>query len=194
MILEPLATVSDLAKRLGRDLSASDEERADLLLQDASAAVRNYTGQQFTLGQTTITAFPRNGRIRLGQRPIVSIDDVVDADANPLSHQLVGKDSVQVGVTIDEWQRNGSYRGAVTVTYTHGYEDGPPDTIVGIVCQIAGRALGRPADSAGLTGESIEGYSYTVGTAAASGAFGMLPDERRTLDRYARRAGTAVVG
>jgi hypothetical protein len=59
-----------------------------------------------------------------------------------------------------------------------------PADIFAVICQIVGRALGRPADEAGITQESIGSYSYSVGAAAAAGAVGLLNDERAVLDRH----------
>ena len=62
-----------------------------------------------------------------------------------------------------------------------------------VVCQIAARAFGRPADQTGVSSETIGQYSYQVGGAAAAGPVGMLADERAVLDRYRRVGGTAWV-
>lgn len=84
----------------------------------------------------------------------------------------------------------------VTVTYAHGYDealyDDPiPDSVIGVVCQVAARALDVAGDDATVQSESVGSYSYSMGAAAASGAFGLLLGERQILDRF-RRPGQPV--
>jgi hypothetical protein len=80
----------------------------------------------------------------------------------------------------------------VDVTYTAGYDDVPAD-VVAVVVQIALRAFGVNAEQTGLQSESIAGYSYSVGSAAASGGLGMLQAEREVLDRYRIVGGTSYL-
>lgn len=181
---DPLATADDLAGRLGRTLTDAETDQAELLLADASAAVRAYCGQQFSLAEQTTRIRVRGGVIRLPQRPIASIDAVADPDGNDLDFTWYAGDRV---VLSSPWAATWA-----DVTYTAGYEEIPAD-IVAVVCQIAGRALGRPADQTGLSSETIGQYSYSVGGAAAAGALGMLADERAVLDRYRRVGGIASV-
>lgn len=189
--MEPLATLDDLAVRLGRTLSDVEETRAAALLDDASAAVRAYTGQDFTSSETTVRLVPRNGKIALPQRPVTAVDSVKTVDGTDLVFTWWTGNSVTVGATSINWfEVNGSPTQPVDVTYTHGYTTVPAD-IVAVVCQIVGRAMTKPADEAGFTQESIAGYSYALGAAAASGAVGMLADEKAVLDRYRRPGGTA---
>lgn len=187
----PLATVGDLEGRLGRTFDVAETARATLLLQDASAAVRGYTGQQFTEATTTVRVKPRKGLVRLPQRPVTAVTAVEDTNGNAVLHTWRGDDTVSVsGNTPDTWAwepwRNGLT--SVDVTYTHGYDE-VPDDIIAVVCQIAGRAMGHAADTTGMQSETIGEYSYSVGAAAAAGGLGLLNDERAVLDRYRRPAG-----
>lgn len=179
---EPLATVDDIAARLGRDLTASEETRAEALLVDVSAAVRAYTGQTFSAEETTRRLHARAGRVRLPDRPVNGVTVIADLDGNNLEFTWYSGDTLTLAATpIGGW---------VDVTYSHGWEELPAD-IVAVVCQIVGRALGTPADQGAFQNESIGNYSYTIGPAAAAGATGMLNDERAVLDRY-RRVGATV--
>jgi hypothetical protein len=194
-----LATPLDVAARLGRDLTQAELLRLPALLQDASAKVRNYTGRTFTQAETTVRLRVNNGRVKLPQRPVVSITSV----------KMLNRDGT-VGTTLagwfwdglaeiataspsqianGPWFPNDRYR-IVEVTYTHGYSTVPAD-VLAVVCSIATRALGRKPEDAGLTSESIGGgdYTYTVGSAGAAGPLGMLPDERDALDVYRQQAG-----
>lgn len=173
-----LAAVSDLEARLGRTLSGTELSRATALLDDASAAVRGYTGQELTAGTSTNKRLrARGGVVTLPQRPVTAVTSVTDTDGNA------------VGYTWDGWDRLGVVPEleAVLVTYNHGY-DTVPDVIVAVVCQVAGRALGTPPDGSGFTQETIGGYSYTIGGTAAAGALGLLPAELEALETFQRRA------
>lgn len=196
MPLASLATVADLEGRLGRTFTVAESARATLLLADASAAVRAYTGQQFTAATSTVRLAVRNGAVRLPQRPVSDVDTVVDTDANDVTFTWHAGDVVHVTADVPDswaWEPRTSGLSHVDVTYTHGYDEIPAE-VVAVVCQIAGRAFGRPADQAGVTQESIDDYSYAVGAATAAGGVGMLRDEKAALDRYRRVVGTAWVG
>lgn len=179
---EPLATVDDVAARLGRDLTAEEELRAETLVVDVSAAVRSYAGQTFSAETTTARLRVRSGTIRLPQRPVVDVTEVADLDGNDIEFTWYHGDTLTLtGIPTNGW---------VDVTYEHGWEELPAD-IVAVVCQIVGRALGMPADQGGYQSETIGSYSYAVGAAAAAGSTGMMNDERAALDRYRRIGGTA---
>lgn len=179
---EPLATVDDVAARLGRDLTAAEETRVETLVVDASAAVRSYTGQTFSAETTTDRLRVKAGTVRLPQRPVTDVTEVTDLDGNDLAFTWYHGDSITLaGVPANGW---------VDVTYEHGWEELPAD-IVAVVCQIVGRALGTPADQGGYQSETIGNYTYAIGAAAAAGATGMMNDERAALDRYRRIGGSA---
>jgi hypothetical protein len=64
-----------------------------------------------------------------------------------------------------------------------------PAEVVGIVCQVAARALGRKPDEAGYTSETVPDYAYTLNSRVAGGPFALLDDEKETLEPYRRPAG-----
>lgn len=177
-----LATVADLEARLGRSLDAAEVIRAEALLAGASARVRSYTGQQFEQTTTTARLRVRNGRVRLPQRPVTAVTAVADVDANAINFTWHAGDSL-TGFGRTGW---------VDVTYTHGYV-AIPDDVIEVVCQMALRAFGVAADAGGYASESIDDYSYSVGTVAASGAVGMLDQDRAALAPYRRLGGTIRV-
>lgn len=193
MSLPALALPSDVLDRLGRPFTAIESARVVALLADASAAVRLYTGQQFTEATTTAVFKMRRGVVRLPQRPVTAVASAVDINAQPVLYSFDGIDSVYVSVlalgsfAFEPWLVEPS---TVTVEYTHGYPIAElPEALVGIVCQIVMRALGQAPDQAGITSESIAGYSYTIGVASATQAFGLLPGEKDALDRFTRSVG-----
>ena len=167
-----LATVADLGVRLGLDLTA--DTRAAAILTDVSAAVRGYTGRTFT--KTTDQSVEVDvccGKATLPDGPVISIDSV-KVDGDDITYTWTS------GRTI----RDLLACGPVTVVYTWGYET-VPDEIVGVVCQIAGRAYGTNPQQAAAPSESLGGWSIgATPAAAAAGAFGLMHGERDTLDRY----------
>ncbi len=193
-----LATLDDLEVRLGT--APADEDRAAAVLDDVSATIRAYTGQEFTLvTDDEVRLRVRGGSVRLPQRPVVDVTSVLSTEATELVFQWDSGEVVHLAGfmqaaiysfevepfrTSDPW---------VDVTYSHGYETVPAD-VVSVACQMAGRAYGRTSDTSGVTQESIAGYSYSVGAAAAAGPMGMLADERRILDLYRRPVGLIRVG
>lgn len=194
--MAPLATLDDLQDRIGRTLDGDDATRALAILDDASAAVRSYTGQTFTQETTTDRFQPKNGAIRLPQRPVTAVTAVENIDGDPVSFTWDHGTLVNLGgygyLNSFEVEPFRNRRPYLDVTYTHGYETIPAD-IVAVVCQIAGRAYGRQLEDAGMQSESIVGYSYSLGVAAAAGGLGMLNDERAVLDRYRVVGGSARV-
>lgn len=213
--MDPLATFDDVNVRMGRDVSA-DIDRINALLIDASAAVRSHTGQQFTQVTETKrlrvkshpnTAIEPGGHfVILPQRPVTAVTSVhsVAGAAIPFVWDGAGYsgegnyDRVYLWANLygaqGDWQTQypRPLRDRVDVNYTHGFAT-IPDEIVGVVCQMVGRALGTTPDSSALTDETLGSYSYRIGTAAASGAFGMLAAEAAILDEYKRPAGTIRV-
>lgn len=164
-----LATLAQLTERLGTAPTSST--RAEALLLDASATVRAFTGQTISRATSTVRLVPTLGRLRLPQHPVISVDAATDDTGAvlDLTWPTTAWDLavVQAGVP-------------ATITYTHGWAT-VPDIVVAVVCQIAGRALGMPSPATGVQSESLGAYSYSVGTAAASGPLGMLPGEQAAL-------------
>ena len=175
MPLAPLATVADLQGRLGRVLDPTETTRAGLLLGDASAAVRAYTGQQFTAATTTARFAVRGNTVRLPQRPVTAVTAVKDTSGTAVGYSWFYGHTVTLTA--------GPWSSFVDITYSHGYAEIPGE-IVGLVCNLVGRSMSTLPDETGYQSESIGTYSYSIGPAAASGPFGLLNDERAVLDRY----------
>lgn len=196
---EPLATSDDVSERLGRALTTEESAKIEALILDASSAVIAYTGQTFGLHETTALLPIRNGAIRLPLRPVTAISAVEDGNGNTLSFAWISGDStislLSAGY-LNEWELNilpGTRVGKAAVTYTHGYYP-IPDDVIGVVCQIVGRALGSPMDEADvIVSESITNYSYSERSTSSVGWFSLQPDEKLILDRYRVLAGPIPV-
>lgn len=192
-----LATSDDLAYRLGRNLTNSEVDRADALLDDASAAVRSYTGQQFVTQEHEDRLPVRRNKIRLPQRPVTAVDTVEDMDGNDVAFTWDAGDTIYLtDYTGRAFQLLFAPRTTplsfVDITYTAGYETVPED-IVAVICAIAARALGVDPTQTGVTSESLGDASISYGTIGAAGGLGLFPDERAILNRYRRVGGTVFV-
>lgn len=190
----PLATPGDVVARLGRDLTDSEVIRLGALLADASARVRRYCdGQQFTQATTTERLAISNGVVRLPQRPVTAVNSVTVVGGAGVAYRWNGLDLIAMcvspfdGFAVEPWITPPS---VVDVNYTHGYTT-IPDDIIGVVCSVVLRAVGRTPTEGGITSETIMGYSYSVGVIGAAGAMGLLPDEQAVLEPYRRPVGVA---
>lgn len=192
-----LATLADLRARM--ELTV-DDARAQAALDDASAAVRAYTGQTFDVATTTERCRLRSGGVRLAQRPVTAVAAVQSLAGVALAFYWDGAERVYLWA----WPcggpllpANGPYvpermADLVDVTYTHGYE-AVPGEIVAVVCNMAARALGSAPEQGNLTGATLDGYGETYGATGAAGAVGLFSDERALLDRYRRVGAQAVL-
>jgi hypothetical protein len=191
-----LATRSDVVARLGRALTETESQRVDALLTDASAAVRLYTGQQFTAGTSTETIYPERGRVVLPQRPVNAVTAAEDTDGNDIAFTWHVGDTVYLTSSGTQWRLDldSTSPFPAVITYTHGYAAGSiPEPVVAIVCNVVLRSLGRTPLDSGVTQQAIAGYSETIGAVGAAGAVGFLNEEKAALDRY-RRPGRVLAG
>lgn len=189
-----LATVADVEGALGRNLTEVEAARISHLLRTASATIRNHTGQLFTKVENDVRTFKvKRGKVRLPQRPVIAVTSVKDSNDNTLLFQFDGDDTLKTSTNLDPFSYVPWVNGiqAVTVTYSHGYE-AIPDEIIGVMCSVVMRSLGREPVDAGITSETIAGYSYQVGAVGAAGAVGLLDSERKVLDTFKRRVTTPI--
>lgn len=177
---EPLATQADVEARLGRTLTATEDDRVGSLLRDASAAFRRAAGNQLISAGTTTLRILRGGpSIHLSQYPVNEITSIADLDDVSIDFTWYGGNTVDIG---------GALCTPFVVTYTHGYaaDSDALEPAVGVVCQMVCRALGSLPDASGVTQESLGAYAVSYGSAAGSGAFGMLDAEKLIAASYRR--------
>jgi hypothetical protein len=194
----PLATQADLEAALQRTL---DPAQAAMALRRASARVRKYCRQQFTLVENETVTLPGNGRIlRLPQRPVV-----VDA-THPLTvvelfgiadqeyTAIEGRDFTRIGTELtrgEAWwaptrlmgwpfmRPMGIWAQRVRVTYSHGWAE-VPDDVVDIVLDLAQMNMTNPQ---GLRSESIDDYQRTFAAETIGGAL-LTADHKEALRVY----------
>lgn len=165
----PLVTSQDIEARLGRPLSEDEAARVDGLIADASAEVRAYTGQNFTLGTSTVTLPVNHGRVSLPQRPVIAVEAI---NGEPVD------DVDLVGSTL----RN-VWGCSVTVTYRHGYDEVPGD-IVAVVAAMVLRGFSTDLIGPMKSREQIGDYSYGIPESALARRVVVDRTDRSTLDRY----------
>lgn len=181
----PLVTHADLEDALQRSL---DPAQAAMAIRRASARVRKYCRQQFTLVENETVTLPGNGRLlRLPQRPVV-VDDthllsVVElfGIADEEYTALEGRDFTRIGTELtrgEAWwaptrlmgwpfmRPQGIWAQRVRVTYSHGYAE-VPDDVVDVVLDLAQMSMTNPQ---GLRSESIDDYSRTFAAETIGGA------------------------
>jgi hypothetical protein len=185
--VKALAAVGQLTDRMEVD---PDPTRAARALDDASAVVRAYTGQQFTRATTIDRVRLRRGSARLPQRPVHDVIAVTGAWGGTVAWAWDGADVVWLSYPpAYPSELPAGATEALLVDYDHGYDE-TPDDVVAVVCNVAARALGSPPENSGVNTESITNYSVTLGPVGAAGAVGLFRDEQAILDRYRRVAGT----
>jgi hypothetical protein len=194
MGLPPLAQVSDVRVRLPATMSP-DPAQISALLDDVSAKIRNFTGQDFTLTQTTRRTRPIGNRIRLPQRPVVSVDHVavqLPGATTPVAFsgwwwdgldEIRLLDSGQI-INLGEDVADAVQEGTLVffVTETHGYEE-IPDAVVGVACSMTTRMLSAPGGS-GVISETVGEYSYRLSDTAAQGPMTLTESEKEILRSY----------
>jgi hypothetical protein len=200
-----LASPDDLKARLGRDLTVEEAARAEALLDDASAAVRGYTGQTFELVEDDeIVLRAVGGRITLPGRPVqevARVEVIGGSEALPdfttADWLFDGIDTIRVGEGVciinlpEAWWDEDGYPGTYRVTYSHGYATVPAD-VLGVVCGMVLRVMANPS---GYRSETVGSYSVTYAVPATGEQLGvnLTRYEAKALDRYRRKATTVKV-
>lgn len=187
--MDPLADTQDLADRLETAFTGLQEARAAAIIRDASALVRNYTRQQFTIGTDTVNLESTVEQwLYLPQRPVVEVLSVSAGGAllTPVLY-TVQNDAL---FRRDGW--NQRFYGAtsawnlpntIQVEYTHGYETNDvPDDIVAIVCKLAQFTWVNP----GMLRQFTEG-NMSATLAIESVGQGCLDEDDMRVLRFYRR-------
>lgn len=199
--LPPLVLVSDVTDRLPSTLNI-DENRVRKLIQDASAAVRRFSKNNFSIVTSTTGIRPIGGKIKLPQRPVLSVDNISIRLPNSLTESTIpgwywdGSDEVWLtdgGSVINlaeellfvmEWQTP-----ECQVTYQHGYAE-VPDDVIGVVCSMVTRIITAPG-LGGVISETVGEYSYRLSDAAAQGPMSLTDAEEKILKSF-RPKGTTT--
>jgi hypothetical protein len=169
-----LATISDVEARLGRSLTVAETSKATAYLADASAMFVQRAVQKFEVSESTVRLFPKDGVVRLVQRPVIEIVTVKDIDGNEIDYTFDGHQSLY---------DLGDLRG-VTVNYEHGSAN-IPDDVVAVVAGMVARTLSiSPDAAAGVTQQSVGPFSQSYATWAVGAQVMMSPAEVKVADYY----------
>jgi hypothetical protein len=198
--LPPLASVDDVASRLGRDVSESEAIRLTPLLADASAQIRRYCRPRDFLYHVNdvLILHGHDSEIHLPCKPVVSVASVVAIGGGmglpdvPIPwFTFDGIDTIRVDpghgiINLPEvWWADDMYPGTFRVTLTHGDVE-VPDDVVMVCANAALSVLTAPTAAAGVIGETIGPYSYRlerggggVSVALSAADLAVLKDYRR---------------
>ena len=169
-----LATIADVEARLGRSLTAGETSQATAWLSDASAMFVQRAVQKFEVSESTVRLFPRDGVVRLVQRPVIEINSVTDIDGVELDYTYDGFQSIY---------ELGSYS-PVIVNYDHGSAT-IPDDVVAVVAGMVVRTLLIPADAAaGIQQQSVGPFSQSYANWAVGRQVLMSPADIEVANYY----------
>jgi hypothetical protein len=189
------AVAADLASYLQTTFTAGQTATATLLLDLASADIRNYTRQTISrvTDDTVLLRAPGVRELTLPERPVVSVATVKlgTVTVAPAAYLLIGDELVWVASTlsIGNLAEGGAGWGSalVEVTYTHGYAT-TPDDIKGVCLAVAARGFVNPQ---GATQQDVN-----MGPASVSQQFAesvprlrtvFTDGEKEVLNLYRRR-------
>lgn len=169
-----LATIADVEARLGRSLTVSELPKATAYLEDASAMFVQRSIQKFEVGESTVRLFPKDGIVRLVQRPVIDVVEVKDIDGIEIDYTFDGHQSLY---------DLGAYT-PVTVTYEHGSMEIPADVVACVAGMVARTLSISPDAAAGVTQQSVGPFSQSYATWAVGAQVMMSPAEAKVADYY----------
>jgi hypothetical protein len=169
-----LATIADIEARLGRELTATEDTQAAAWLEDASSMFVQRAIQKFEVSSSVVRLFPRDGVVRLVQRPVIEIDSVTDLDGVELDYTYDGFQSLY---------DLGSYT-PVRVTYDHGSAT-IPDDVVAVIAGMVVRTVLIPDDAAaGIQQQSVGPFSQSYANWAVGRQVLMSPSDVEVANYY----------
>jgi len=171
-----LAEAGDVVALAGRSLTTEEAEKVVGVLTKLSGLFRRAAGdQQFTAGTSTVRLRAYAATVWLKQHPVVSVDQVLTDDGNPVTFKLVGQT-----LTVDTAER------FVTVTYTHGGD--VPDVVRTTIADAARQVLQiAPEAREGVTQQTSSVFSRSYAQWALGGQTRLSPDDVALAKSYRRR-------
>jgi hypothetical protein len=169
-----LATIADVEARLGRPLSPAELSKATAWLEDASALFIHRAMQKFLPGESKVRLFPRDGVVRLVQRPVIEIVSVTDLDGNEIDYTFDGHQSLY---------DLGPYS-PVIVEYEHGSEDVPAEVVACVAGMVVRTIQIAPDAAAGVTQQAVGPFSQSYATWAVGGQVMMSPSEEKVASSF----------
>lgn len=178
-----LATIEDVQDRLGRLLTEVEITKVEALLNDASALVVGYTGQQFLAGSSTSLLQVKLGKVRMPQRPVTDVLSVTNLKDESVAFSWDGYQTLTV--TAPNYSQ-------LVVSYEHGSEN-VPDDVRAVVAGLALRTFQvSPAAATGVTQQTTGPFSVSYAAWAVGGQVVLSPTDKAVLDRYKSLAAGAI--
>lgn len=181
-----LATIADVEARLGRELTSAEEAQATAWLDDASALFVQRSIQKFEEGESTVRLFPKDGIVRLVQRPVIAVNSVETINGTPLSFTFDGIGSIyEIGTSQP-----------VVVNYEHGSAT-IPDAVIACVAGAVVRRLSLASDAAaGVQQQTTGPFSQSYASWAVGGQVTLSPSEIAVADSYRPKSfrSTSILG
>lgn len=185
------ASAADLAAILQRTFSAAETAAANIQLDLATAAIRNYTRQTISLVEDDVVMLrsTTRGTLILPERPVVDVSLVRlnTVTVAAASYTLIGAELqwganvLNVGNLAESAGGWGS-AAAVEVTYTHGFAT-IPDDIRSVCLSLAQGGIDNPG---GIQREQVGPDAITY--AAPGGTVTITKSQQQMLNRYRLRA------
>jgi hypothetical protein len=130
--------------------------------------------QKFEVSESTVRLFPRDGIVRLVQRPVIEIVSVTDIDGAEIDYTYDGHQSIY---------ELGTYS-PVIVNYEHGSAT-IPDDVVAVVAGMVVRTLLVPDDAAaGIQQQSVGPFSQSFAAWAVGRQVLMSPSDIEVANYY----------
>lgn len=202
--MDPLASLADLQARYAGQIAVADQPRVMTLLADASAVVRAFTRQQFTAASTVERIRPVGYKVRLPQKPVVSVTSVSVVDALlpgglfriPLGAWLwdggqevwLGQGAAVINLAEDVLDLFATTTPMVEVAYAHGYST-IPDVAVAVTCSMVLRTMDLPGVS-GMASQNAGPFGYRLSTAGMDGILALSPSEQLLLKPFRSQSAT----
>lgn len=169
-----IATIADVESRLGRALTTAELSKATAWLEDASALFTQRAMQQFEVGDSKVRLFPRDGIVRLVQRPVIGITSVKDLDGVEIDYTFDGHQSLY---------DLGAYS-PVIVEYEHGSANVPADVVACVAGMVVRTLQIAPDAATGVTQQSVGPFSQSYAAWAVGGQVMLSPAEQKVADSY----------
>jgi hypothetical protein len=202
--LPPLASVSDVVDRLGRNVTAAELQRLGPLLADASAQIRRYCRRDFLLhANETQILYGHDSEILLPGYPVQSVSTVIAVGGSPtlpdvpipfftFDGVLTIRISAGMGAILNlpaAWWELGEYPGTYRVTYSWGYASYPPEVVM-VAANAALGVLTAPTMAAGIVQEVIGPYSYRLEAAGGGVAVSLSQADLAILKDFRNTTAT----
>ena len=178
------ATSQDLATFTGDN--SLDSDSGQLIIDMASAIIRNYCRQTFDLIEDDEVELrgTRRRRLLLPERPVVSVSSVT-VDGDPVESFRKVRDGL--------WRTQGwgGEDRLVEVVYTHGFAENDPawDVLTGVCLQVSARAAANPQHFQSV---NVDGVGSVFGMGPSHTNLGLTAAEQATLDRFRHAHATSV--